>query len=75
MAERRRIAEPHDRDAAGRTAPAPGSRLETARRDSRLGYEWEQDYIYMPDHIQEKLTLIDVTLKEQIPAYRKRSGL
>ena len=23
--------------------------LETARRDSRLGYEWEQDYIYTPD--------------------------
>lgn len=49
--------------------------LETARRDSRLGYEWEQDYIYTPDHIEEKLTLIEVTLKEQIPAYRKRHGL
>jgi hypothetical protein len=44
---------------------------ETARRDSRLGYEWEQDYIYTPDHIQEKLKLLRVTLDEQIPAYRK----
>ena len=49
--------------------------LETARRDSRLGYEWEQDYIYTPDHIEEKLTLIEVTLKEQIPAYRRQHGL
>jgi len=46
--------------------------LETARRDSRLGYEWEQDYIYTPDHIEEKLKLIDLTLKEQIPAYAAR---
>jgi hypothetical protein len=49
--------------------------LQTARRDSRLGYEWEQDYIYTPDHIEEKLKLINVTLKQQIPAYRKRHGL
>jgi hypothetical protein len=49
--------------------------LETARRDSRLGYEWEQDYIYTPDHIEEKLTLIEGTLKQQIPAYRKQHGL
>jgi hypothetical protein len=49
--------------------------LETARRDSRLGYEWEQDYIYTPAHIEEKVKLIDVTLGQQIPAYRKRHGL
>jgi hypothetical protein len=49
--------------------------LETARRDSRLGYEWEQDYIYTPDTIEEKLKLLRVTLDEQIPAYRKRNGL
>ncbi|MEB2359918.1 MAG: hypothetical protein HUU41_11780 [Bryobacteraceae bacterium] len=46
--------------------------LETARRDSRLGYEWEQDYIYTPDHIEEKLKVIDLTLKEQIPEYAAR---
>jgi hypothetical protein len=49
--------------------------LETARRDSRLGYEWEQDYIYTPDTIEEKLKLLRVTLTEQIPAYRKQHGL
>jgi hypothetical protein len=49
--------------------------LETARRDSRLGYEWEQDYIYTPDTIEEKLKLLRVTLAEQIPAYRKQNGL
>ena len=32
------------------------SSWETARRDSRLGYEWEQDYIYTPDTIEEKLS-------------------
>ena len=49
--------------------------LETARRDSRLGYEWEQDYIYTPDTIEEKLKLLRATLNEQIPAFRKRNGL
>jgi hypothetical protein len=52
-----------------------GHSLQTARRDSRLGYEWEQDYIYTPDHIEEKIKLIEVTLKQQIPDYRKRQGL
>lgn len=51
------------------------SAWETARRDSRLGYEWEQDYIYTPDTIQEKLKLIDETLDHQIPNFRKRHGL
>ncbi len=51
------------------------SSRETARRDSRLGYEWEQDYIYTPDTIDEKLRLIDDTLDRQIPAYRKQNGL
>lgn len=51
------------------------SSLETARRDSRLGYEWEQDYIYTPDTITEKLKLIDETLERQIPEYRRQHGL
>lgn len=51
------------------------SSLETARRDSRLGYEWEQDYVYTPDTIREKLHLIDDTLDNQIPAYRRKNGL
>lgn len=48
---------------------------EIARRDSRLGYEWEQDYIYTPDTIDEKIKVIDDTLCRQIPAYRRREGL
>jgi len=51
------------------------SSREAARRDSRLGYEWEQDYIYTPDTIEEKLKLIDDTLDRQIPAYRQQHGL
>jgi hypothetical protein len=51
------------------------SSWETARRDSRLGYEWEQDYIYTPETIQEKLKLIDETLSRQIPEFRKRHKL
>jgi hypothetical protein len=51
------------------------SSWETARRDSRLGYEWEQDYIYTPDIIAEKLKLLDDTLNNQIPAYRRKINL
>jgi hypothetical protein len=51
------------------------SSWEAARRDSRLGYEWEQDYIYTPDTIEEKLKLLDDTLNNQIPAYRRQNGL
>jgi len=49
--------------------------LETQRRDSRLGYEWEQDYFYTPYVLEEKLKLLRVTLDQQIPAYRQRHGL
>jgi hypothetical protein len=33
--------------------------LETAHRDSRLGYEWENDYFYTPSVLQEKLKQLD----------------
>ena len=45
--------------------------LETARRDSRLGYEWETDYIYAPEVIEEKLKLLRLTLDRQVPARRR----
>lgn len=48
---------------------------ETARRDSRLGYEWEQDYVYTPASIREKIKLIDDTINFQIPDYRQINGL
>jgi hypothetical protein len=47
--------------------------LETARRDSRLGYEWENDYMYWPAVIEKKLELLRVTLTEQIPASRREN--
>lgn len=46
--------------------------LEAARRDSRLGYEWEQDYIYTPYVLEQKLALLRETLQRQLPAYRAR---
>jgi hypothetical protein len=49
--------------------------LDTARRDSRLGYECEQDYVYTPYVLQEKLRLLDEVLHEQIPAYRRKNRL
>jgi hypothetical protein len=49
--------------------------LETARRDSRLGYEWETDYVYSPYTIEQKLQLLRQTLDEQIPRYREQHGL
>jgi hypothetical protein len=48
---------------------------ETARRDSLLGYEWEEDYLCSVDMIREKLMLLEETLREQIPAYRQAHNL
>lgn len=45
--------------------------LETSRRDSRLGYEWEQDYFYWPEVLARKLAMLKTTLNEEIPAYRQ----
>ncbi|MPY90232.1 MAG: hypothetical protein GEU99_20195 [Luteitalea sp.] len=47
------------------------SSLEAAKRDSRLGYEMERDYVYEPFVIEEKLELLRRTLHEEIPAHRK----
>jgi len=46
--------------------------LVAAQRDSRLGYEFEQDYVYTPYVLEEKLRLLRKTLEEQFPAYRTR---
>jgi len=43
--------------------------LETARRDSRIGYEWEEDYIYTPAIIEEKIKLLRATIDHEIPEY------
>jgi hypothetical protein len=52
--------------------PRTNSALETARRDSRLGYEWEEDYMYWPETIEKKIELLKKTLNEEIPSYRQQ---
>ncbi len=47
----------------------------TQMRDSRLGYEWEQDYFYTPDALADKIEQIRGVLAVEIPAYRKKHGL
>jgi len=48
---------------------------ETQLRDSRLGYEWEQDYFYTPDVLQEKIAQLRGVLEREIPEYRRKLGL
>ena len=51
------------------------SSYETAHRDSRLGYEWEQDYFYTPHVLEEKLKQLRGVLEQEIPAYRRRKAI
>jgi len=48
--------------------------LIAAKRDSRLGFQFEQDYVYTPFSLGEKLELLRETLEKQLPAYRKNAG-
>ena len=45
---------------------------EAQLRDSRLGYEWEEDYFYTPDVLAEKIAQLRTALTTEIPAYRNR---
>jgi hypothetical protein len=45
--------------------------LLAATRDSRLGFQYEQDYVYTPYSLKEKLLLLHETLEKQIPAARQ----
>jgi hypothetical protein len=55
--------------------PRTDAARQTVLRDSRQGYEWEQDYFYSPFTLGEKLKLLHQTLDEEIPSYRKNSQL
>lgn len=44
--------------------------LLAATRDSRLGFQFEQDYVYTPYSLQEKINVLKDTLNKQIPAAR-----
>ncbi|MDD4868960.1 MAG: hypothetical protein PHR77_00265 [Kiritimatiellae bacterium] len=48
--------------------------LLAATRDSRLGFQYEQDYVYTPYSLREKLELMKETLKKQFPAARRRKS-
>jgi len=48
--------------------------LLAATRDSRLGFQFEQDYVYTPYSLREKLRLLQETLKQQLPAARRRAA-
>ena len=47
--------------------------LLAAERDSRLGFQYEQDYVYTPYSLREKLEVLQETLKKQLPAARRRT--
>lgn len=44
--------------------------LAAAERDSRLGYEFEQDYVYTPYSLREKLGVLRETLEVLLPEAR-----
>ena len=46
--------------------------LLAATRDSRLGFQFEQDYVYTPYSLKEKLGVLKETLNEQLPNARRR---
>ena len=45
--------------------------LLAATRDSRLGFQYEQDYVYTPYSLREKLQSLRETLEKQLPHRRK----
>lgn len=47
--------------------------LLAASRDSRLGYEFEQDYVYTPYSLKEKLNVLKETLEVHLPEARGSS--
>src|SRR5690554_6588628 len=42
-----------------------------ASRDSRMGFQFEQDYVYTPYSLKEKLKVLEETLNTQIPTAKK----
>ena len=49
--------------------------LVAAEHDSRLGFQFEQDYVYTPYSIREKLRVLHETLEQQLPdARRAKAG-
>ena len=59
------------RDEIARTKRA----LIAMTRDSRIGFQFEVDYVYTPYSLQEKLAVLEDTIDRQIPEFRKKAGL
>ncbi len=49
--------------------------LLAATRDSRMGFQFEQDYVYTPYSLREKINVLKETLNAQIPAARSSGAL
>lgn len=49
--------------------------IESARWDSRLGFEMEMDYLYTPHVLTEKMKVLDQVLTVEIPDYKTRNGI
>jgi len=49
--------------------------LLAATRDSRLGFQFEQDYVYTPYSLKEKLGILKETLSIQLKMARKRKSI
>ncbi len=58
------------RDEIGRTELS----LLAANRDSRLGFQFEQDYVYTPYSLKEKLEVLEETLYKHLPAARNKKS-
>jgi hypothetical protein len=58
------------RDEIGRTELS----LLAATRDSRLGFQFEQDYVYTPYSLKEKLGILHETLNKHLPAARNKKS-
>lgn len=48
------------------------SSLLAATRDSRLGFQFEQDYVYTPYSLNQKLSLLKETLDIQLPLVKRK---
>ena len=48
--------------------------LLAATRDSRLGFQFEQDYVYTPYALREKLRSLHETLEKQLAEHRKKTN-
>ncbi|MDD2476708.1 MAG: hypothetical protein PHI32_12465, partial [Dysgonamonadaceae bacterium] len=49
--------------------------LLASRKDSRLGFQFEQDYVYTPYSLKEKLEVLNETLNSQFPKVREKGFL